>query len=202
MKTSLRTALVAALFATGSAFAGSTDSTSVRIISNGSSETIEVPLSELKVGESRQLAAASGMPAIVTRTDSGLTIEMAGNSTDIRLPDVSRIALADGAGDGRRMKMLVRDGGHTLDEASLDALLADLDADGKQVKIIRHEGGDVHVDGAGVERKVFVKRMAGDGTPIDEADLDALLSEIDVDGVPGDGKVIVVHRRKTVDSTD
>jgi hypothetical protein len=192
MKTSLRTALVAALFATGSAFAGSsTDSTSVRIISNGSSETIEVPLSELKVGESRQLAAASGTPAIVTRSDGGLTIEMAGRSTEVRLPDFERIAIADGDGS-RRVRIIRHDGAHAVAA----------DADGHRVKMFKIEGGDVLAGEDASERKVFVKRLAIDGEPvgIDDADLDALLADIDVDGV-GDAKVIVVHRRKT-DSTD
>jgi hypothetical protein len=192
MKTSLRTALVAALFATGSAFAGSsTDSTSVRIISNGSSETIEVPLSELKVGESRQLAAASGTPAIVTRTAGGLTIEMAGRSTEVRLPDFERIAIADADGS-RHVKIIRHDGAHAVDA----------DADGHRVRMFKIEGDDVVAGEGGSEHKVFVKRLAIDGEPVgvDDAELDALLADIDVDGV-GDAKVIVVKRRKT-DRTD
>jgi hypothetical protein len=172
MKTSLRITLIAAAFAAGSAVADSTDRTSVRIVSNGTSETIDVPLSALKVGESRQLAAASGTPAIVTRTDSGLTIEMAGRSTEVKLPELNRIARSDG--DGKR-----------------------------QVRIIRHDGGGL-ADGAGPRHTVFVQRQKGEGDPadIEEADLDALLSDIDVDVGTADTKVIVVHRRKKSDSTD
>jgi hypothetical protein len=171
MKISLRIALLAAAFAAGSAVAGSTDSTSVRIISNGNSETIEIPLSELKVGESRQLAAASGMPAIVTRTASGLTIEMAGRSTEVKLPELGRIARSDG-----------------------DAA--------RQIRIVRHDGGDP-ADGSGAQRKVVVQRQKGEGgrVDLDDADLDALLSGIDVDGGPADSKVIVVQR-KTSDRID
>jgi len=77
----LSTALLAALSLSLPVLAA--DTASVTIVDGDFSDSVSVPLDELKVGESRQLTAASGVPAIVSRSEEGLSIEIAGHSVDV-----------------------------------------------------------------------------------------------------------------------
>jgi hypothetical protein len=177
MNTRLRTALVAALltaFASAAVAAG--DDVTVKLITDGDAEVVNVPLDTLAVGESRQLTAASGLPAIVTRTEQVLTIEIAGRTTEVKL--------RDGAALG--MHGMV-DGGHPV----------------RFFKHERIEHDGTAVDG---EKRRVVVRHAGhadDGhVTLDDEGLQALLDEAGIDG-SGDGTKVIVIRRKQVEaSTD
>jgi len=146
MKYAILSALIA-LGLAGNALAG--DTATVRLISGGVEHAVEVDLDSLKVGESRQLATQAGTPAIVSRTEEGLRVEVAGKTTDVALTHAATSLWmdADGAkqvrvikidkgdveeidlGDGQRKIVMVRKGeafGSGMDEAEIAALLAEV----------------------------------------------------------------------------
>jgi hypothetical protein len=179
-----RTLLFAALALAAGALCAA-DTASIRIIGDGSNEALQVPLSELQVGESRQLAAESGTPAIVTRTENGLTVEMHGRSTDIPLPDRATIALEHGDGDGaRRVKIIHRD--HVDGDAP--------EAGATRLLLRRgDDGSTVHATGSG-ERLLQRAKGDGEGHAFDAAELEALLGDLDLDAADADGRKVIVIR--------
>lgn len=163
----LTSALIALLTFSAAAVAIERDTANVRIVSGGVEESVEIALDEMKVGESRQLVAASGKPAIVTRTDAGLTIEIAGKRTEVAFPDPDQIVVhgdekvrivrldGDHAAHGekgvRKVVMLRSHDGDkvALDDAEIEALIADIHA--------KHGDGHEH-EGDADGDKVFVTR--------------------------------------------
>lgn len=160
------------------AAASASDVANVKIITAHGEEAVEVDLDALKVGESRQLVAASGAPAVVTRSEDGLRIEVGGKVTEIKLAPL-QVA-----------EWHHSDGG-----------------EGKQIKLIKLDHGDTTVVGeGGHERKIVI--MHGDGAqaaPSDE-EIAELIAEVeskvaaDTDGDADGDKVIVT--RKVVRETD
>ena len=63
-------------------------------------DTVEtVVLEDLAPGDVRSLSTAAGNPALATRTDTGVTLELAGETFDVALPDPEKLDAADlGAG--------------------------------------------------------------------------------------------------------
>ncbi len=136
------TGFVAAL---GSAAAADRDTTEIRFDANGAEQRVVVDMTQLAPGQSRQLTADSGLPAIVTRTDDGLRVEIAGEIREISLPPVEVIELGgdgdsqqivlkrhrvdgvDAGGDAQREVRVVRHvrSGDEVDSAELDALIAE-----------------------------------------------------------------------------
>jgi hypothetical protein len=171
----LSTLLVALLAASAAAVAAERDTANVRIVSGGSEEAVEIALDEMKVGESRQLVAKSGKPAIVTRTESGLTIEIAGKRTEVAFPDPEQIVVhgdgkhvvrlheehaAHGDGDGQVRKVVVmrgHDGTHgahgDMDDAEIAALVERIEA-----HALDHDG-DADGDKVIVTRKVVREQV-------------------------------------------
>ena len=146
------------------------DTASITIVDGDFSDTISVPLDDIKVGDSRQLTADSGLPAIVRRSDDGLSIEVGGRTVDVPFDDahlqalhvhagehplhviVDKDATGDAAGDGSNKRVVVKhvrhgDGHHgdaELDEAEIEAMIERL--------------RDGHGDGEDGERRVVVVR--------------------------------------------
>jgi len=165
MKTYLTSALTSALIAALGLVTtvSAADTVTVKLLDNGFNQQLEIPLDEIAVGTSRQLATASGLPAIVTRRDNGLTIEVAGRTTEIDLPDHTRLDL-DGAHGKRHVEIVKHhDGAHADGEhkekrfvikrigeggaahdVDIDELLADGEAqgDGKRVVVVRRINKD------------------------------------------------------------
>ncbi len=142
--------------------AGASDTATVRIVANGSEETVEVAMDALKIGESRQLTAASGKPAIVTRTENGLTVEVAGKRTEVEFPVV-------GGGD---LHWVHADGG---------------DHDGKQVRVIRIDRDAEVTDlGDGKRKVVMIKRGSADAGGLDDAGIAELIAELQASKETGD----------------
>jgi len=181
----LALAICAALCAAvGQVSAGDSDIANVRILSGGGEEAVEIKLNELAVGESRQLTAASGKPAVVTRTEDGLVVEIAGKRTEVHFP------AADGAAQW------------VEGEAA---------ADGKQVRIIKIDRDDIQVSGEGGKKVIVMKRHHGDdaepvvltedllgadGEP-DEAKIRAL---VDAQHDGGEQERVIVTRRVVKDA--
>ena len=166
--TLLSAALIAALILPVAAIAA--DTASITIVDGDFSDTISVPLDDMKVGDSRQLTADSGLPAIVRRSEDGLSIEVAGHTVDVPFHDAHLQALhvnagehplhvvvdtdASGvdAGDGSDKRIVVKhlrhgDGHHgdgELDDAEIEAMIEKL--------------RDGHGDGEDGERRVVVIR--------------------------------------------
>lgn len=162
MKHSLTSALIVALGLIGVASAA--DTVTVKLLESGFEQQIEIPLDEIAVGSSRQLATASGLPAIVTRKEDGLTIEVAGRTTEIDLPDPA--AFAHHAGDGKRQVMLRKHHEHAAGEGNDD-------------KREQHE-------------KRIVIKHAGEGEAMSEAEIEALLADSDVPG--DGKRVVVIRK--------
>lgn len=136
------TGFVAAL---GSAVAADRDTTEIRFDANGAEQRVVVDMTALAPGQSSQLTADSGLPAIVTRTDDGLRVEIAGVIREVSLPPVEVIELGgdgdsrqivlkhhrvdgtDAGGDAQREVRVVRHvhSGDAVDPAALDALIAE-----------------------------------------------------------------------------
>jgi hypothetical protein len=137
--------------------AAAVDEATIKLRHGDHTETLQLPLSSLKVGESRQLAAESGMPAIVTRHDEGLRIEMAGRVTEVPLiergGDGHRVHFVRSGDDGetgakhviiKHRSQSVDVEGHGDPDVDIDALLAELEhdvgtADGERTIIIRRK---------------------------------------------------------------
>ena len=59
-------------------------------------DTVEtVVLEDLAPGEVRSLSTAAGNPALATRTDTGVKLELAGETFDVALPDPESLDAAD-----------------------------------------------------------------------------------------------------------
>lgn len=87
------------VFATVAAQAAGRDIADIRVQSNGAEQRVEVDMNRLREGQSLQLSTESGLPAIVTRTADGLSLEVAGETHQIHLPAVEVIDLeGDAAG--------------------------------------------------------------------------------------------------------
>lgn len=78
------------------------DIADIRVQSNGVEQRVEVDMNRLREGQSLQLSTESGLPAIVTRTADGLSLEVAGETHQIHLPAVEVIDL-EGAAAGRHI---------------------------------------------------------------------------------------------------
>lgn len=137
------------LIAAGSALAADRDIAEIHVQANGAAQRVEVDMNTLAEGQSRQLSADTGLPAIVTRTATGLTLEIAGESHDIKMPPVEVIhlggsidganrqvvmkrvegALAAGDGERRTVRVVRREGSGPLDHAELEVLVAEALAD-------------------------------------------------------------------------
>ena len=210
------------------AFAGSVqaaDIANVRILGDAGEHAVEIDLDALKVGESRQLATAAGVPAIVRRSEDGLSIEIAGKTTEVALGghgdllwvgkhgegaktvraisldsnQVGKITLGEGERDSVVTLRHVRHGAG--EDGSHDAMVADLIAS-IEAKA-GEEGAKLHeIDLGDGQRKVIVMRQHGEhgsGEPLDDAKLAELIAEIEAKaGADGDhdGKERVFITRK------
>lgn len=87
------------VFATVAAQAVGRDVADIRVQSNGAEQRVEVDMNRLREGQSLQLSTESGLPAIVTRTADGLSLEVAGETHQIHLPAVEVIDLGGTASD-------------------------------------------------------------------------------------------------------
>lgn len=160
----LALALIGAVATLGAAHAGNTDTAVIEMKANGADQRIEVDMTALAEGESRQLSADSGLPAIVTRTAEGLRVEIAGEVREIRMPKIEHLHLGgDGDGDKRvvikrvhakdgdaseqrhEVRVIRHAGGGELDEAEIEALVEEAmehaghegSVDGDKVRVIR-----------------------------------------------------------------
>lgn len=148
------------------------DIANVKIIANGQEQAVEVDLDQLKVGESRQLVSASGAPAVVTRDENGLSIEIAGRRTEVKLGAVDVSTWHADAGDGK-VKVI---------EIDRDDLQEFTDQDGQH-------------------KVMIVRKHKGDADAIDESEIAALIAEVEADvqqrkGEAGEDQVQVVVTRK------
>lgn len=146
------------------------DIANVRIINASGEEGVEVDLDSLAVGESRQLSSSSGKPAVVTRTESGLSIEVAGKTTEVMLADGAHAGLwhAD-AGDGK-------------------VKIIELDDD-----TLHHADGDEHH-----ERKMVFIHKGDENSALSDDEIAALIVDAEqaADGSvePGKDKIIVTRK--------
>lgn len=185
------TCAVAALALIGHAGAGDHDTASVRIKTAGADETVEVALHTLKVGESRQLVAASGKPAVVTRTEDGLTVEVAGQRTEVAFPnpdnDIHVFHTGDGEHAGKKVRVL------RLDRT---AEVSDVGDGQRKIVVVRSGSADASdLDEAGVA--VLVEKLKASSLDGDDAEIAELIAEIQAKaGAAGeDGKQVIVTRR-------
>ena len=166
------------------AFAGSVqaaDITNVRILGDAGEHAVEIDLDALKVGESRQLATAAGVPAIVRRSEDGLSIEIAGKTTEVALGGHGDLLWVGKHGEGE---------GH------------------KRVQVMKLDSETVkEIDLGDGQRKVIVMRHKGEhgsGEPLDDAKLAELIAEIeakaDTDGDQAGKERVFVTRKITRDS--
>ena len=192
-KKQIAIAIAAALLAVvGHASAGDSDVANVRIISGGAEEAVEIEMNDLKVGESRQLTAASGKPAVVTRTEEGLTVEVAGKRTEVVFPQTN---------------------------GEMTWVSNDEPADGKQIRVIKIDRDETHAAGEGAHRVIVMKHADGDTTngaelevitenlvgadgEISDARLQELISDVQIKHGEGDadGEQVIVTRRIVRDS--
>ncbi|WP_395793780.1 hypothetical protein [Aquimonas sp.] len=128
------TGFVAAL---GSAAAADRDTTEIRFDANGAEQRVVVDMTQLAPGQSRQLTADSGLPAIVTRTDEGLRVEIAGEIREIALPPVEVIELG---GDGDSQQIVLKR--HRVDGAAIGGDTP------REVRVVRHVRSGDEVDSA------------------------------------------------------
>lgn len=211
------------------AFAGSVqaaDIANVRILGDAGEHAVEIDLDALKVGESRQLATAAGVPAIVSRSEDGLSIEIAGKTTEVALgghgdllwvgkpgegegkrvrvikldgDEVEKIRLGDGKGDAVVSLRHVRHGAGS--DGKHDAMVADIIAS-IEAKAVEDGATLREIDLGDGQRKVIVMRQHGEhgsGEPLDDAKLAELIAEIEAKaGADGDhdGKERVFITRK------
>lgn len=146
------------------------DIATVRIINDAGDQSVEVDLDKLAVGESRQLASSSGAPALVTRTEEGLRIEVAGKTTEVKLgtPEVAHWVSDEG--------------------------------DGKHVRVIKFDHDEnIHESGDGEHKKVVVVRKSGEagGEDMSEDEIVELLGDMEdvMELDAGDGEKVIVTRR-------
>ena len=175
MKSILRRAglglAIAACFSMA-ALAGTSDRT--RIDVRTKYDTVEtVVVQDLAPGEVRSLSTATGNPALVTRTDKGIKLELAGETFDVALPDPEHM-------DG-----------------------AELPAGAKVIRIEKHAHDEVADGADGkVQHRTIVKRHelkgASDGAEVElelhEGDADLALAEAHEPGPLAEGQRIRVIR--------
>ena len=148
------------------------ETTDIEVVANGKSEKLS--LTDLKIGETRQLYSEAGTLVTATRTAGSLELDIAGDKTSIRMLDHA-----------------------AMDDAELAALIEAHAGDGdvKHVVRIHREHADgahaAHADGR--HKKIIVVsgeegRVAGH-----DAAHAALLLERDAAGA--DGKHVIVKRR-------
>lgn len=142
------------LVSLATAQASGRDTAQVYLKANGAEQRIEVDLIALQPGQSRQLFTDTGLPTIVSRDEQGLSIEVAGETHEVRMPKLMHLAADASADDGEvRTLVIKRDasddgtahtdakvrvihlaGDGTVDTEDLDALvaraLAEAEADG------------------------------------------------------------------------
>lgn len=110
---------------------------------------------ELAPGERRALTTAAGNPATLTRNDSGLVLELAGERFDVAMPpaaEIEELVLDDGAdvtttGDGHAV-VIHRAERRTEGEASSAP-------ERKVVRIVKRHAGEAPADGAATELDVL-----------------------------------------------
>lgn len=157
------------------------DVATVRIAGAAGDHTVEIDLDALAVGESRQLATTAGVPAIVSRSDDGLRIEIAGKTTEVALGGHGDLLWIGkhGEGDGKQRVQVMKLDGESVEEIDL--------GDGqRKVIVMRHHGEH------------------GSGEPLDEAKLAELVAEIEakagVDGAADGKERVTITRKITRDS--
>ena len=130
---------------------------------------------ELALGEHRALTTAKGNPAVLSRTDAGMVLEVAGESFDIPVPSAE---LADGAAP-------------------------EGDAPPGRKIIIKHVDKDVVADANGSDEHevVTVRRMHHDGDAAAELLLlDPMDPELALEAA-GEGKRVIVMRKLVKEHT-
>ena len=149
------------------------DTTDIEVVSNGKSEKLS--LTDLKIGETRQLYSEAGTLVTATRTAESLELDIAGDKTSIRMLDH-----------------------HAMDDAELAALIEAHGGEGEVKHVIRlhrehadaaHAAG--HGDGS---RKKVIVLSGKDGQELghDAAHAELMLKH----GEAGaDGKRVIVKRR-------
>lgn len=168
--------LVAALAVAlaGTAFAGTTEETRIAVRSDGKTEIVK--LGELQVGEVRAIVTEGGTPAVVTRTDTGVRLEVNNKIHEIKLDDV----------------LVAHSHGHT---GTLDGA-----HDGKRI-VFHHEQKDGAEAAEGEERVVkIVKRHVGAASDPDvdiDAEIADALAMVDGDDAARDRVIVVRTVRKT-----
>ena len=156
------------------------ETTDIEVVNNGKSEKLSI--TDLKVGETRQLYSEAGTLVTATRTAESLELDIAGDRTSIRmidpagLDDAELAALIEAhAGGGDDVKRVIR--------------VHREHADGEHAKHTEHAAhGEAH-------RKVIV--LAGEDGEVRALhgdDPEILLKHLDADG---DGKHVIVKRRVT-----
>lgn len=149
------------------------DIAEVHVQANGAEQRIEVDMNSLGEGQSRQLSADSGLPAIVTRTPDGLRVEMAGETHEIHLPPIELVDL--GGGDAGKHIVIKRAGGDSaegkqevrvihrtldgeVDEAQIEAMLAEALAEAEAARAAADDAHGQALQAAEQARKVRVIR--------------------------------------------
>lgn len=160
------------LLSLGNAQASGRDVAQVYLQANGAEQRIEVDLIALPPGQSRQLFTDTGLPAIVSRDEQGLSIEVAGETHEVRMPKLMHLAADASAGDGEVRTLVIKRDASDDGAAHTDA----------KVRVIRL-AGDGTVDTEDVDALV-ARALA-------EAEADGL----DLSGPEGEGRTLRVVRR-------
>lgn len=153
------------------------ETTDIEVRANGKSEKLS--LTDLKVGETRQLYSEAGTLVTATRTAESLELDIAGDKTSIRM--------LDHAG---------------MDDAELTALIEAHHGDGEVKRVVRihrehADAAHAAAHGAGEHKKIIVlSRKDGQVSGHDGEHAEFLL-ERDADGT--DGKQVIVKRRVVKD---
>ena len=168
----------------GTAYAGTVEETRFAVKSGGKTEVVK--LGEMQVGEVRAIVTEGGTPAVVTRTETGVRLEVNNRIHEVTLDDV---LVAHGEG-----MPIPHDGKHA-------------GHDGKRI-VFHHEKADGAAPDPGKadgERRVIkiVKHHEGDA-PVSDVEIDAQMAEalamVEADGSdPARDRVVVV---RTVKKTD
>ena len=182
----LTAALAAALFGfTASVLAE--DVADIQIISDQTTHAITLSLDDLAVGESRQLTASSGQPTVVTRTESGLIVEVAGKRTEV--------LLAPPGGDATWVSGGAADNGSRVIKIERNAEITS-SGDGEH-KVIMIKKGEAGAVGDGTV-EIITENLVGPDGAVDDEHIMELISEIDTN-VDGDATKVIVTRRITSD---
>jgi hypothetical protein len=159
------------------------DIATVRIVGAAGEHSVEIDLDTLKVGESRQLATAAGVPAIVRRSEDGLSIEIAGKTTEVALGGHGDLLWVGkhGAGDGHKRVHVMK-----LDSEAVKEI--DLGDGQRKVIVMRHKD-----------------EPGSHGATPDDAEIAALVADIeakvDADGAADGKEKVIVTRKITRDSS-